>query len=436
MRDVSIMDGGIAAADAADAGDDEPAKPPAPPPCACCGQPSKYRCPACDARTCSLLCVNKHKADKPCSGVRNTADYRPIQAFDDAALMHDYRFLEDAIRIVDSSKRRQRDVEAPPAATRRGGQTPARDNLVKQAHERGIRLELMPHGMQKQRDNTTRYDGRRRQLIWRVELRFAAAGVLHILPSVPEGCTLLRLLRSILEPNVALSGNEGGGDAAAASCSTSTCDANGSTKVALPVGISAKESAETNAAGGGGGGSSGSGGGGGGGRPGGAGSAGGDTNGGSKRTSGGGEGGNGGGGGGQRKDEGQRALLRHKLRAYGKEGAANLRVLLFAEGRRADDPRYYALPLDMSLSAALRGKSVIEFPTLHIELPHGHAPEGGSSALEDPAIKTFPLMPEEDERVCAPDAGVSGAPLPAAASNDAECAQAISVGDSVGAQAQ
>ena len=138
------MDGGIAAADAADAGDDEPAKPPAPPPCACCGQPSKYRCPACDARTCSLLCVNKHKADKPCSGVRNTADYRPIQAFDDAALMHDYRFLEDAIRIVDSSKRRQRDVEAPPAATRRGGQTPARDNLVKQAHERGCPERRVP----------------------------------------------------------------------------------------------------------------------------------------------------------------------------------------------------------------------------------------------------------------------------------------------------
>ena len=296
--------------------DDEPAKPPPPPPCACCSAPSKYRCPACDARTCSLACVNKHKAETKCSGIRNAAAYKPIQAFDDAALAHDYRFLEDAIRAVDSSKRRKRDIEQQASpAPRHNTTTPARQTLAKQARDRGIRLELMPSGMQKQRENTTRYDGRRRQLIWRIELRFSAAGVLHVLSGVPESVTVLRLLRYMLEPDVPLTG-------------------------------------DVNSAGGGSGG--------------------------------------GGGTSASRKDpDGQRALLRHKLRAYCKEGASSLRVFLFAEGRRADDPRYHELPLESSLCEALKGKTVIEYPTLHIALASSSEDEGVPTAL-------FPLVPPEE----------------------------------------
>ena len=114
-------------------------------------------------------------------------------------------------------------------------------------------------------------------------------------------------------------------------------------------------------------------------------------------------------------------MLRHKLRAYARADAASLRVLLFAEGRRADDPRYYALPLELSLSEALRGKTVIEYPTLHVELLPTSA-DGTSGAYEAAVDSSFPLMPAqpEDERAgCAPSEPGATVASSAGASSDA-----------------
>ena len=184
--------------------DDEPVQPrPAPVLCPC-GEPSRYRCPACDARSCSLACVNKHKVAHSCSGIRKTGEYKPISGFDDTALVRDYRFLEGVVRASDSAKRTRRETEKPAGVARQSGLTPARQNLLRHARDRGVQLELLPHGMTRQRENTTRYDGRRQSIAWRVELRFVDAGVLHVVPCVPEGCTLAQLLRSCLEPGVGL----------------------------------------------------------------------------------------------------------------------------------------------------------------------------------------------------------------------------------------
>ena len=66
---------------------------------------------------------------------------------------------------------------------------------------------------------------------------------------------------------------------------------------------------------------------------------------------------------------GQSALLRHKLRAYGREATSRLRVYMAAECRRADDPRFHVLPMAATLDQALQGKAVVEFPVLHVALP-------------------------------------------------------------------
>ena len=34
---------------------------------------AKYKCPACEARTCSLVCCKKHKAKSNCNGKRDPA---------------------------------------------------------------------------------------------------------------------------------------------------------------------------------------------------------------------------------------------------------------------------------------------------------------------------------------------------------------------------
>ena len=317
------MDGGDVASMAAE---EEP-PPPARPPVACCacGEPAKYRCPACDTRSCSAACVDSHKQNRPCTGKRNVAEYHAIGEFDDLVVHRDYQFLEDVGRAVDSSKRVRRDVE--PAEGRRGySLPPARHQLLQRALERGVQLELLPHGMQRQRENTSRYDARRRLICWRVELDFGVAGVRHIMPSVVDSTTLRELLRDLIglsgEPSgstgaahagkSASASNGGGGGGVAAAGDASTNPGKATAPAAAPAAPS------------------------------------------------------------HRRDGGQRAVLRHKLRAYAAAGEELLVVFMAVPHRRgAADERFYSLPLVATLLDALHGKTLIEFPTLHVAIRDG-----------------------------------------------------------------
>ena len=73
--------------------------------CSSCEADAKYRCPGCSALSCSLQCVNRHKAATSCSGKRDPAAFRTVAQFDDRALASDYRFLEGALRTVDGALR-------------------------------------------------------------------------------------------------------------------------------------------------------------------------------------------------------------------------------------------------------------------------------------------------------------------------------------------
>ncbi|KAL2116464.1 hypothetical protein VTJ04DRAFT_8632 [Mycothermus thermophilus] len=60
----------------------------------CHSKPPKYKCPRCGARTCSLPCVQKHKARADCNGKRNPAAFIPLNRLKtDAGIDHDYNFL-------------------------------------------------------------------------------------------------------------------------------------------------------------------------------------------------------------------------------------------------------------------------------------------------------------------------------------------------------
>ena len=368
----------------------------APPKCSACGAEAKYRCPACDVRSCSLACVNRHKQERPCTGRRNPAEYHAIGEFDDRVIHGDYRFLEGTLRAVDSARRRRRDTDSPAESGRRPGQSlpPARHNLLKKAQERGVWLELLPQGMRRQTENTTRYDGRRRQICWRVEVLFGDAGIRHVLPAVPESARLGQMLRSLLEPDVSLMASEApttpagalpaalpaGEPLCASSMSSTSPDAataaaadggraGASTAAAAAAVPSAAAACSHPIANGGGSkvGGHGSGGGGGGGGEGGSGGGGGGR--GRGRGNGGGGGGRGGarGRGGQ---DGQSALLRHQLRSYGAEGYATLRLFMAVAHCPANDVRYDELSVHAALGESLVGKALIEHPTLHIALPH------------------------------------------------------------------
>ncbi|KAG8457261.1 hypothetical protein KFE25_011935 [Diacronema lutheri] len=152
--------------------------------CAVCAQAeARYRCPRCEVRTCSARCVAAHKTAPPgCSGKRDVARYSSLPHFDDALLLSDYRFLEEAGRSVEAARREaERDAAAAVARGGRGARgggrgargrgrsighptglvaTPlsaARAALLRAATARGIHLRLMASGMSRAAANTSRF---------------------------------------------------------------------------------------------------------------------------------------------------------------------------------------------------------------------------------------------------------------------------------------
>lgn len=65
----------------------------------------KYRCPACDTRTCSLACSQAHKQASGCTGKRSRTDMVTLSDFTERQLLSDYKFLEEAARLNDVAKR-------------------------------------------------------------------------------------------------------------------------------------------------------------------------------------------------------------------------------------------------------------------------------------------------------------------------------------------
>jgi hypothetical protein len=55
-------------------------------------RPSKYTCPSCSIKSCSLECVRKHKTDNDCDGFRQHT-FVPMSEFTDTELQNDISFL-------------------------------------------------------------------------------------------------------------------------------------------------------------------------------------------------------------------------------------------------------------------------------------------------------------------------------------------------------
>ncbi|KAB1669641.1 hypothetical protein ES319_1Z025200v1 [Gossypium barbadense] len=71
----------------------------------CKKKASKYKCPGCCLRTCSLPCVNAHKQRTGCTGKRNITSFVPLSRFDDNLLLSDYNLLEETKRVAESATR-------------------------------------------------------------------------------------------------------------------------------------------------------------------------------------------------------------------------------------------------------------------------------------------------------------------------------------------
>ncbi len=176
----------------------------------CHTEPPKYRCPRCGARTCSLPCIQKHKARADCDGLRNPRAFLPLaQLKTDAGIDHDFNFLSSIER---ARQRAEKDVvEArhllsekelhPPDDTKlfqkvwygdelhhlpaqaqgykRHGRPPqdggpsfiaAFDKHVRRRlRYLDIEAVTMPKGMARQRENKTAWNRRTQTINWQVE---------------------------------------------------------------------------------------------------------------------------------------------------------------------------------------------------------------------------------------------------------------------------
>ncbi|KAM1064666.1 hypothetical protein TB2_028215 [Malus domestica] len=71
----------------------------------CKEKASKYKCPGCSVRSCSLPCVKAHKLRSGCTGKRPLTNFVPSTQMDNNQLLFDYNLLEEVKRVAESAQR-------------------------------------------------------------------------------------------------------------------------------------------------------------------------------------------------------------------------------------------------------------------------------------------------------------------------------------------
>lgn len=141
----------------------------------------KYTCPRCKLHSCSLDCFNKHKAEKPCSGLsdaslgtRDSYIDKKTMKMDD--VQRDYNFLLKVNRSLELTKRKRHDLKT---MTQKRGKTQLRRNFSSRAQgeraqswimQRGVRVMKVPFGMERGKINKS--SGKGNNWSWTVEWLF------------------------------------------------------------------------------------------------------------------------------------------------------------------------------------------------------------------------------------------------------------------------
>ncbi|KAL5527419.1 hypothetical protein ACEPAG_6210 [Sanghuangporus baumii] len=163
-----------------------PSTPPTQPSCTICNsQPSKYTCPRCKTRTCSLSCSRSHKFLTGCSGERERTVYVPMNQYGYSALMDDYVFLEEMGRKVEGwgkdilkSGIDRRVSEGMRNARGRGMSGRPRHGqdrksiLAMQLSVRDIDMDILPVGMKRAGLNKSYWDMKAKRALLTLEFVF------------------------------------------------------------------------------------------------------------------------------------------------------------------------------------------------------------------------------------------------------------------------
>ncbi|KAG9150697.1 hypothetical protein Leryth_008152 [Lithospermum erythrorhizon] len=157
---------------------------------------SKYKCPSCSIRSCSLPCVKSHKLRTACTGKKQYNDVVPLSQFDDNLIISDYYMLEDVKRVAESAHR---------ARVKLGAHANFRlpfpqKSLRSAAGSRRTKILFLPSGMLKRQANKTYYNNRKKFISWTVELRFHLTDVVLVDHGVHEDTSLCSVIGKHFQP--------------------------------------------------------------------------------------------------------------------------------------------------------------------------------------------------------------------------------------------
>lgn len=142
---------------------------------------AKYCCPKCEVKTCGLSCLNIHKKELDCTGIRDKTKFIPLREMTDKDFMSDYCFLEECTRYVADRKR-----DKIKSYTYNKRLPAALYKFREAARERGTKLKFLLPNFTRNASNSSSYDRGENIIQWRIEWIFPNAENLKI---VDEKCS-------------------------------------------------------------------------------------------------------------------------------------------------------------------------------------------------------------------------------------------------------
>ena len=156
-----------------------------------CGNESKYCCPACKTRTCSLKCVKSHKLERNCTGVAEKTSFVKLSDFDNIQLISDYKFLENIKESIENSQRQL-------AGNFRGQNT--QGVIRKKCLTNNTLIKFMPFGLSRHKLNKTCFKDE--VIRWTIELIFSDSCTKIFALDIPETWTILDLIEKYKSDSV------------------------------------------------------------------------------------------------------------------------------------------------------------------------------------------------------------------------------------------
>ncbi|CAI9633773.1 unnamed protein product [Alternaria burnsii] len=139
----------------------------------CHSSRSKYKCPGCSARTCSLPCYKRHQQNAQCSGKRDPTKFvKKSDLVTPKGIDHDYNFLSGIERNLEKA---ERVAGATAESTPQDGLSSrqrAGVSYSKLENAAGVKIIQAPKGMSRQKENKSHMSATKkasRNIVWTVE---------------------------------------------------------------------------------------------------------------------------------------------------------------------------------------------------------------------------------------------------------------------------